>query len=133
MEYGLRGRSFPLLAGGIHVLILVLMEYGLREGGILLASRGDTCLNPCFNGIWSASDLGLGWVNPISFCVLILVLMEYGLRATMGLVYLLWVSMVLILVLMEYGLRERVLSLTSEAEQSLNPCFNGIWSARAVN
>ena len=60
-------------------------------------------LNPCFNGIWSASVSGL--VSYIAYGVLILVLMEYGLRA--------------------------MRKLHVEANKhGLNPCFNGIWSAR---
>ena len=57
MEYGLRGREDLLrLSLGICVLILVLMEYGLRELHMLHVKVS-------FGG------------------VLILVLMEYGLRA----------------------------------------------------
>ena len=59
-------------------------------------------LNPCFNGIWSASGSEKS-LRKWRFRVLILVLMEYGMRerqpseqATKG--------KVLILVLMEYGL-----------------------------
>ena len=37
---------------------------------------------------------------------------------------------VLILVLMEYGLRETVEEQLRKYPQGLNPCFNGIWSAR---
>ena len=40
---------------GVEVLILVLMEYGLR----LIPEESKeailNCLNPCFNGIWSAT------------------------------------------------------------------------------
>ena len=60
-------------------------------------------LNPCFNGIWSASvERQSSSEAPAE--VLILVLMEYGLRVYR------WktverASEVLILVLMEYGLR----------------------------
>ena len=38
----------------IEVLILVLMEYGLRVRIILRFMLRLICLNPCFNGIWSA-------------------------------------------------------------------------------
>ena len=38
------------------------------------------------------------------------------------------VERVLILVLMEYGLGQRVARVVRELMQSLNPCFNGIWS-----
>ena len=66
------------------------------------------CLNPCFNGIWSASRLTSGLHDEDLREVLILVLMEYGLRAyddrkQDGL------NDVLILVLMEYGLRASLL------------------------
>ena len=61
-----------------------------------------TGLNPCFNGIWSAT------VNIYNLylvtVVLILVLMEYGLRQAEE-VSLTPELFVLILVLMEYGLR----------------------------
>ena len=64
------------------VLILVLMEYGLRE--IIKIWKGITfkqSLNPCFNGIWSAS-YNNGALRASRKHVLILVLMEYGLRET---------------------------------------------------
>ena len=54
------------------------MEYGLRGEKARSHRQVCTCLNPCFNGIWSeragAGDGGDG------LDVLILVLMEYGLR-----------------------------------------------------
>ena len=62
-------------------------------------------LNPCFNGIWSAS------VNVLTDEVKN--------------------EVVLILVLMEYGLRVYLQdSFKGEGYECLNPCFNGIWSAR---
>ena len=36
------------------VLILVLMEYGLRGNSVVIVGLDDPRLNPCFNGIWSA-------------------------------------------------------------------------------
>ena len=39
-----------------NVLILVLMEYALREEFITNKSSNRLCLNPCFNGICSASS-----------------------------------------------------------------------------
>ena len=87
------------------VLILVLMEYGLRaQHSLIIRSPKGFSLNPCFNGIWSASP------HPSHppkrhRRVLILVLMEYGLRAM---------------------LRHRL----EQRSPCLNPCFNGIWSAR---
>ena len=60
-------------------------------------------LNPCFNGIWSASEDFPSAVKCES--VLILVLMEYGLREEDVYITDIWSITVLILVLMEYGLR----------------------------
>ena len=56
MGYGLREHSLRYVQRPHHVLILVLMEYGLRESLVMdnIASSGS--LNPCFNGIWSASE-----------------------------------------------------------------------------
>ena len=54
MEYGLRGRDPGLCHQAIPVLILVLMEYGLRVEIIMAYMKYWVCLNPCFNGIWSA-------------------------------------------------------------------------------
>ena len=59
MEYGLRGESEPRSGEAQCVLILVLMEYGLRVLAVL-----------------AYKDLSLP--------VLILVLMEYGLRVSAG-------------------------------------------------
>ena len=95
---------FASQAGG--VLILVLMEYGLR--GVLVPVVDD-------NG------------RP----VLILVLMEYGPRVGPHSAGKLLLKGVLILVLMEYGPREiKKSDLLSRSWRGLNPCFNGIWSAR---
>ena len=63
----------------VVVLILVLMEYGLRDGWTDLQHRRRPGLNPCFNGIWSASALPIT-SRLTARLVLILVLMEYGLR-----------------------------------------------------
>ena len=58
-----------------HVLILVVMEYGLRLGTRLkLVLIG---LNPCCNGIWSQTVPVVAYTVLV---VLILVVMEYGLR-----------------------------------------------------
>ena len=113
------------------------------------------CLNPCFNGIWSATFKD-NTLQESDRQVLILVLMEYGLRpghfriiAQEGYVLILVLMeyglrpkkfktvtgnrAVLILVLMEYGLRHKANNLISQT-LSLNPCFNGIWSAtREIN
>ena len=52
MEYGLRHawRNAKLKN---RVLILVVMEYGLRLSKIKLKRITMTSLNPCCNGIWS--------------------------------------------------------------------------------
>ena len=80
MEYGLRGESEPRSGEAQCVLILVLMEYGLRVLAVL-----------------AYKDLSLP--------VLILVLMEYGLRVLSPIGSNKEGCAVLILVLMEYGLR----------------------------
>ena len=41
----------------LEVLILVLMEYGLRVNMIEEGKSRQESLNPCFNGIWSASTI----------------------------------------------------------------------------
>ena len=69
-----------LLSRSWRVLILVLMEYGLRERDLQTSTTySSPCLNPCFNGIWSARTAVEAEVDGIKR-VLILVLMEYGLR-----------------------------------------------------
>ena len=85
------------------------MEYGLRVTG----------------------KVALSYPNLLT--VLILVLMEYGLRGHEDDHERRDAQLVLILVLMEYGLRvtSRLTARLSLA-LSLNPCFNGIWSARGV-
>jgi hypothetical protein len=50
------------------------MEYALRESEAI--EKATKCLNPCFNGICSASIIIILWNSD----VLILVLMEYALR-----------------------------------------------------
>ena len=87
----------------------------------------EASLNPCFNGIWSAS--GVYSDNPnVTDMVLILVLMEYGLRDYDSNIFELHPT-VLILVLMEYGLRGAHARSSRQGSQGLNPCSNGIWSA----
>ena len=78
------------------------MEYGLRLLKKIYRTR-ISCLNPCFNGIWSATQNFIG-INQTS-------------------------GEVLILVLMEYGLRQHSATYNSGRKFCLNPCFNGIWSA----
>ncbi len=55
MEYALRESRFERREREERVLILVLMEYALREIWQILWSHGPDGLNPCFNGICSAS------------------------------------------------------------------------------
>ena len=103
MEYGLgpfqRGNETTEFG---CVLILVLMEYGLGQKWND-SQTYKTCLNPCFNGRLSLSDLQRdgNWVKGVS-----------------------------ILVLMEYGLGPASISTTPSATTCLNPCSNGIWSQR---
>ena len=55
MEDGLREFNSSDFAKAEVVLILVLMEDGLRGAVKGYASSEYSCLNPCFNGRWSAS------------------------------------------------------------------------------
>ena len=103
MEYALRGGNFKKKTMKATVLILVLMEYALRDPFRKSGKRLQRCLNPCFNGICSARRTGTT-TTLLNSSVLILVLMEYALRANVRFrtyhdLY------VLILVLMEYALR----------------------------
>ena len=62
MEYGLRRLQQTMKEKHSPVLILVLMEYGLRH----FDRHWKTfcyCLNPCFNGIWSATRQFSTWRN----------------------------------------------------------------------
>ncbi len=54
MEYGLR-LAFAKDEVLYKVLILVVMEYGLRLV-CPSASSSRRCLNPCCNGIWSQTE-----------------------------------------------------------------------------
>ena len=83
------------------------------------------CLNPCFDGIWSASEEEYDQLSNQA-SVLILVLMEYGLRELLVPQQHPREYVVLILVLMEYGLRGVQSQEHETTETSLNPCFNGI-------
>ena len=51
MEYGLRLYNYTLIFTS-EVLILVVMEYGLRRF-LFRRTRIILSLNPCCNGIWS--------------------------------------------------------------------------------
>ena len=81
MEYGLRLTSSKIYSSGHLVLILVVMEYGLRPISSLCPLV--CCLNPCCNGIWSQTSPMMTWLSSTE--VLILVVMEYGLRPMMPL------------------------------------------------
>ena len=106
------------------------MEYGLRVYHISSVRGLGWCrLNPCFNGIWSAREHEIELSAQRPYRVLILVLMEYGLRVSDD-YYIGTGEPVLILVLMEYGLRASEGASYAPIEGGLNPCFNGIWSAR---
>ena len=88
-------------------------------------------LNPCFNGICSATRPALH-LHLRGGDVSILVLMEYALRQALKQVNG-SLRAVSILVLMEYALRPPVTGrFTGQGHTSLNPCFNGICSATYV-
>ena len=78
LEYGLRLNSIGLRAIVIPVLILILLEYGLRRFDLLVKDKKTG--------------------------VLILILLEYGLRLH-GVHLVAYNGVVLILILLEYGLR----------------------------
>ena len=103
MEYGLRlmeennmKKSFKM------VLILVVMEYGLRQ----LISRAKVIR--CSVLILVVMEYGLRRIREFDgkfdYDVLILVVMEYGLRQNK--ILQMRMEQVLILVVMEYGLRQ---------------------------
>ncbi len=57
MEDGLRVKKILRLMNILSVvLILVLMEDGLRDSVIVAEELDGGGLNPCFNGRWSASN-----------------------------------------------------------------------------
>ena len=59
MEYGLRLDDILVEAAGTAaVLILVVMEYGLRRKKIQSIVAWIKSLNPCCNGIWSQTLTG---------------------------------------------------------------------------
>ena len=103
MEYALRPNINMVNDEFVYVSILVLMEYALR-----LVFRGDAdiillSLNPCFNGICSATN-SVVFRGDADIIVSILVLMEYALRLKFS-HYVRKRKTVSILVLMEYALR----------------------------
>ena len=85
-----------------RVLILILLEYGLRHALFYRNGAKIYCLNPYSTGIWSATP------------------QKSGLPRLVG---------VLILILLEYGLRQSVDLSKAELITCLNPYSTGIWSA----
>ena len=55
LEYGLRQLEFNLKVETPFVLILILLEYGLRQGQGGAPVLASFCLNPYSIGIWSAT------------------------------------------------------------------------------
>ena len=108
------------------VLILVVMEYGLRlvSFAFWLPTQG---LNPCCNGIWSQThSVGDGeWTIE---AVLILVVMEILCKSDEQSQARLSYAMT------QPKFSSEIWSQTSNSkygkstEESLNPCCNGIWS-----
>ena len=94
------GRYAPYL-----VLILILLEYGLRLSRLMTYSQCHKGLNPYSIGIWSATNRNAD--NHARNCVLILILLEYGLRRPRSGKLFFSYGAVLILILLEYGLRLR--------------------------
>ena len=85
------------------VLILILLEYGLRRDTFYRVPRLTPRLNPYSIGIWSATDE-----------------LEFNIKLS---------ASVLILILLEYGLRQHNHSLLLHRQSCLNPYSIGIWSA----
>ena len=55
LEYGLRQSGNALLNKEGKVLILILLEYGLRLVEKMIEEYSKDCLNPYSTGIWSAT------------------------------------------------------------------------------
>ena len=127
LEYGLRRNKCSIFDVFPRVLILILLEYGLRQFVPTVTLNWKLSLNPYSTGIWSATDKESN-LYAILCEVLILILLEYGLRpgrrrpASFE-------QRVLILILLEYGLRLVRMTTTSTALTCLNPYSTGIWSA----
>ena len=77
MEHGLRHGEIYAVAPREPVLILIVMEHGLRQAKWLWTLL-ENCLNPYCNGTWSPTSFkgGDGTIKE----VLILIVMEHGLR-----------------------------------------------------
>ena len=102
MEYGLGPAMATVLTGEQSVLILVLMEYGLGHADGNLDGTGGHSLNPCFNGIWSRTNVLT--LNAVA---------QICLNPCFN------------------GIWSRTQTKSYRYEsiyQRLNPCFNGIWS-----
>ena len=97
--------KLTIMKRNYYVLILILLEYGLRQ---MQQHRFENL-----------------------YLVLILILLEYGLRHTNKLLK--WKqSFVLILILLEYGLRLANIFSSLRVYAGLNPYSIGIWSATYV-
>ena len=110
------------------VLILILLEYGLRRQQTILHSWTLLRLNPYSIGIWSAT-MAKSSARTMCAMVLILILLEYGLRHEEKDKYTAYFYGVLILILLEYGLRRLRNRNKGLIAWSLNPYSIGIWSA----
>ena len=67
MEYGLRLGMVPFRRAQAHrVLILVVMEYGLRRRYNSAKQEIVRGLNPCCNGIWSQTAKNTSLVLNVS-------------------------------------------------------------------
>ena len=85
------------------VLILILLEYGLRHCKQVTFNHAWVSLNPYSIGIWSATYVKIT-------------------QNRMGI-------KVLILILLEYGLRQLFRNSAGKHSTCLNPYSIGIWSA----
>ena len=149
MEDGLRDVKIVIIQKTDKVLILVVMEDGLRGLSGSTNNKSNNSLNPCCYGRWSQRIEELDLDNDPDYYVLILVVMEDGLRVKhYGIFgqtphrlnpccYGRWSQSpvvelseleetVLILVVMEDGLRAPMCSAI--VPRSLNPCCYGRWS-----
>ena len=115
-----------------RVLILLFLEYGLRQLCPFSFTWLGLGLNPTFSGIWSATA---NFKNDIPE-------VRVGLNPTFSGI---WSATnkpnnknnlkrpVLILLFLEYGLRPAYYRMSKLADTCLNPTFSGIWSATLVN
>ena len=124
MEYGLR-LSRRRHHHGTRVLILVIMEYGLRQQFNCLAF--ETGLNPCCNGIWPQTA---ATTKPCAVSARLNPCCNGIWPQTCKKRELIELCKVLILVVMEYGLR--LDAYKDVTPSGLNPCCNGIWSQTAM-